>query len=62
MSDTKTVVAAVAVDVPLPEGGVYRLAEGENERVPEAVATSWFAQAAGCQVVDVRKPKLDKRD
>ncbi len=64
MTDTKTVVAAVAVDVPLPEGGVYRLGEGINENVPETVATSWFAKAAGCQVVEpepTRKPKADKQ-
>ena len=64
MTDTKTVVAAVAVDVPLLAGGVYHLREGTNESVPEAVATSWFAKAAGCQVVGAepaRKPKSDKQ-
>lgn len=61
MTDTKTVVAAVAVDVPLSDGGVYHLDEGQNENVPEAVATSWFAKAAGCQIVDIRKPKAEKQ-
>lgn len=51
MTERFTVEAFVAVDVPMTNGRRFRLAEGLNENVPEAVATSWHAKAAGCRIV-----------